>query len=242
MMQLRLHGADFDVDDFQVQRQLLRGLEANTIIDAGANVGNTSAVYAEFFPEASVYAFEPFPASFERLKSRFAGEPRIRPFELAISDRRGTGILYINGFADTNSLLPRPRESRRYYADENSPSGSVEVPLLDLDTFARDQGLQRINVLKLDLQGGERDALAGAKGLLGRGAIDLIYSEVFFAPHYEGAWMFHEIAGYLAGFGYTVYNLFHLVTARNGQLRFGDALFVSADIRAAVVDATAPEP
>ena len=54
--------------------------------------------------------------------------------------------------------------------------------------------------------------------------------------------MFHELTEFLERFGYTVYNLFHLVTAQNGQLRFGDALFVSPNIRAAVVDASVAEP
>jgi hypothetical protein len=94
----------------------------------------------------------------------------------------------------------------------------------------------------MDIQGGELGALRGARGLLERGAIRVIFTEAMFVPHYEGAPLYHDLAAYLAGFGYSLYDLFLAAHGNNGQLRYGDAIFVSARTRREVVDQQAPEP
>jgi hypothetical protein len=46
----------------------------------------------------------------------------------------------------------------------------------------------------------------------------------------------------LAQVGYSLFNLYDLMSARNGQLRFGDGLFVSPSLRERIIDAAPPEP
>jgi hypothetical protein len=111
------------------------------------------------------------------------------------------------------------------------------VDIITLDEFTREHELEHIDILKLDIQGGEVQALMGAHELLLHHQIDLIFTEVFFVPHYEGALLFHGLTTLLLGFGYSLYNITHFVRGRNGQLRFGDALYVSPEIRYGVIDA-----
>jgi FkbM family methyltransferase len=238
---MKLHGVDFTNVNFAAQEKLLADRQVGVILDVGANVGNTVAVYAEMFPAARVYAFEPFPTTYEKLADRFRDNPRVHPFNLAAGCRRENGTLYVNEYVDTNSLLPRPVSGRRYYGSENLPQGMVPVDVVTLDEFAEEHGLQHINILKLDIQGGEGNALSGAGTLLQDCRVDLIFSEVFFVPHYQGALLFHELTERLAGFGYSLFDLCHLTWGRNGQLRFADALYVSPGIRRTVIDAWAPE-
>lgn len=232
---------DFDPGAFDIQCSLLVKSSVRLICDVGANVGNTVASYRERFPYAYVYAFEPFVPVYERLARRFAGDEQVRPFNLAVGRRSKARPLYVNEYADTNSLLPRPSQSRRYYAADNVPKGTVAVQVIALDDFAQEHGIAHIDILKLDIQGSEADALAGARKLLQNTKIDVILSEVFFAPHYDGAALFHQITAYLDSYGYTLYSLFHLVSGGNGQLRFADAVFVSGRIRREVIDARPPE-
>lgn len=207
------------------------------IVDVGANVGNTVAEYRSVFPDAHVYAIEPFEPMYEKLLVRYRGDGRVHPFNLAVGSIAKTQTLYLNEYADTNSLLPRPSRGRRYYAADNLAVGNTPVQVITLDDFARQNQILHIDILKLDIQGGEADALAGARELLSDSRIDLILSEVFFVPHYEGARLFHEITAQLAKYRYTLYHLTHLISARNGQLRFADAIYVSASIRENVIDA-----
>lgn len=237
-----MHGQDFDVSDFRSQELLLERGRVQVIFDVGANVGNTVAAYRDTFPNAHLYAFEPFAPIYQQLTTRFADDLRVHAFNLAVGREQGTKPLYVNEYADTNSLLPRPLDSRRYYAADNITQGTTPVEVATLDDFCRLQNLSHIDILKLDIQGGEADALAGAVALLSGSRVDVIYSEVFFVPHYQNAWLFHDVTRYLAGYGYSLYSLSHLVSGRNGQLRFADALYVSESVRRNVIDARPTEP
>ena len=234
---MKLHGADFVYSDFADQKRLLAGREVRAIVDAGANIGNTVALYMDLFPEAHVYAFEPSPRTYGQLKQRFKDNRQIRPYRLALGARCEEGSLQMNEYDDTNSLLRRPESGRRYWAADNIPRDTVRVDVISLDEFTREHLLEHIDILKLDIQGGEGQALKGAQGLLSYKRIDLIFTEVFFVPHYEGALLFHTLTALLSDFGYSLYNITHLVRGQNGQLRFGDALYVSSEMRDAVIDA-----
>ena len=61
---VKLHGKDFAIDDFADQQKLMSGRPVRIIVDAGANIGNTIAVYTSLFPESEVYAFEPYPPTY----------------------------------------------------------------------------------------------------------------------------------------------------------------------------------
>ena len=85
-------------------------------------------------------------------------------------------------------------------------------------------------------------ALRGATEKLNQGLIALIYTEVTFVPYYEGGAMFYEICNFLSGYEYTLFDIYNTAHARNGQLRFADAIFVSPQIRRDVIDSSDPEP
>ena len=50
------------------------------------------------------------------------------------------------------------------------------------------------------------------------------------------------IASFLAGYGYTLYNFYHFFSATNGQIKYGDAIFISPAVRKTVLDAYPDEP
>jgi hypothetical protein len=84
--------------------------------------------------------------------------------------------------------------------------------------------------LKLDIEGGELDALRGIKSLLKNHKIDLIYSEVSFSEIYENQNHFHDIASYLYDYGYKLFDLVYLVKSLDGQIYYGDAIFLSPNL------------
>ena len=157
---------------------------------------------------------------------------------MAFAEEVGTRDFFTNpAHSGTNSLLARPKDKRRYYAPNAELHEIIKVQVDTLDRFCRNHAIPKLNILKLDIQGGELLALQGAVELLARNAIDIIYIEVEFVPHYENQPLFHQIVGFLSGYGYSLYNLYDLVYARNGQLRFGDAIFLSNPVRQDIVDA-----
>ena len=107
----------------------------------------------------------------------------------------------------------------------------ITVPTLTLDQFCETHGLGAPQILKFDIQGYELEALRGADRMLKGDGPLLIYTEVLFAPLYVNCVQFVELAAFLQQYGYSLYNLYSLSHSPEGQLEYGDALFVSKRLR-----------
>jgi hypothetical protein len=161
---------------------------------------------------------------------------------VAVADRSGTMAFHLNRLPYTSSLLVRPAVTRRYYPGRDGLQQRIEVPVVRLDDYCLQHGVPRIDIVKLDIQGGEMAALRGMDGLLREARVDAIFTETFFVPHYDGAPLLHDLWAHLQTRGYGLFTLFPTREGRNGQLRLGDAIFISAALREAVVDACPEEP
>jgi FkbM family methyltransferase len=224
------------------QAKLLANQPVRTIIDVGAYDGDTAAIYLRIFPDAIVHALEPDAENFAKLTESAASLRNIRPHRLAAGATDGPAVLHRNGNQQTHSLLPRPREGKRYYPENAGPTGTEIVPVVTLDSFCRDQAINFVDILKLDVQGAEVQALNGAAGLLAAGRIAVVCSEVAFVPHYQGHPMLPDLWAFLARFGYSPYDMHACLYGTDGQLRYADALFVSPEFRRSVVDPMTREP
>lgn len=213
-----------------------------TIFDLGANIGQTAKRYRALFPTSKIHSFEPFPSSIEKLKEAVAGDTNVFIVPKAVAEKEGTTTFYVNEASATNSLLPRPASQRRYFPKKANAQNTIEVELISIDKYSKDHDISQIDILKLDLQGGELNALKGAKELLKKSSISIIYTEIMFVAHYENAPYFNEIWNFLSEFGYTLYNVYDLTVATNGQLRYGDAIFVNESTRKDVIDNFPSEP
>jgi FkbM family methyltransferase len=215
-------------DAYRDQQRLLEGSPVRVVMDVGANVGDTVHQYRALFPAATIHAFEPFPDVHRQLAERFATDPQVHTHQRAVTDAVGTRRLYVNDVHVTNSLLPlNPASAAWAGASDQGLDRTVDVPAMTLDQFCTAEGLTRIDLLKIDIQGGEAMALEGATGLLERGAVRLIYLEVLFAPLYNGQAFFCDVMGILHRHGYHLFGLYNLMHRDRG-LGWGDAIFRSA--------------
>jgi len=211
-------------------------------IDAGACDGDFTDLLAREFPDAAIHAFEPNRQQSVRLEARFRLVPRVNVWDVALHERPGSGDLHVHADPGTSSLLARPAADRRYYHSGDRVVASVTVPTIALDDVIDEHAPAGIGLLKLDTQGAELSILRGARRALERASIDVIYTEFFIVPHYAGAPRLGDLIGHLEAFGYTLFDLFKGPYADNGQLRFGDAIFISPTFRARYVDTSPPEP
>jgi FkbM family methyltransferase len=149
--------------------------DASCVLDVGAYTGETAEWFASLFPIAVIWAIEPFPDSFQELELRT--NPRVRPFQFAATEFNGTAELYVNAITHTNSLYsinPASRDSVDVSRRRDSKGGQlldftsnrIEISAKNLDTFAREHGIQKVDLLKVDVQGAELDVLRGAQNLL----------------------------------------------------------------------------
>jgi len=128
-------------------------------IDVGANVGNWAAVLADRCSE--VHAFEPNPQALHMLRGRLAARANVRLCEFALGDDVGDLALHLydhhahaSAFADGDlDTLTR-----------GGMVSTIKVPLVSLDALGYQW--RPVDFVKIDVEGGERDVLAGAQRTL----------------------------------------------------------------------------
>ena len=202
---------------------------AGIIFDAGANRGYITSRYRYLFPDATIHAFEPFPAAFNAMEERFRTDGSVICMRKALSQHTGQATLYTNTMDVTNALMPFAKGAPNYLPEKLMPDEAILVETVSLDDYVAGLGIERINILKLDTQGSELDILNDARNLLRSHRIDLVYSELIFVPVYEGQCEFFEVAQFPGENGYRIYDFHGFVYDRSGQLKWGDAIFLPVD-------------
>lgn len=217
-----LSKGEFKTDCFQVQQELIK--EKNPVIfDIGANRGAVVEKYLQCFPLATIYAFEPFPASYNLLKSRFASNKKVVCIESAVASGKGSREFFVNKNIDTNSLL-KPQKTGLSSDEQVNNRSVIQVETLIPDEFCFEKKIDNIHILKMDIQGGEFDALKGFHNMLSRSAIDLIYTETYFIQQYEHQPLFHDISELLFEYGYQLQDIYNPIYGNN-NLAWADVIF-----------------
>jgi FkbM family methyltransferase len=194
--------------------------------DVGANEGQTACELRRIFPEAKIYCFEPYEAAFRTLQQKLSGDPNICLEKIAFGDHKGEATLYENAESVTNSLLPNAPEAHvSQPASYAIPTGQSTVEVTTLDDFCGERTISYIDFLKIDGQGYDLRILQGARKHLAEQRISFIVVEMLFAPLYAGQAYFHEIYGFLTGFGYELVGLYAIHRSSAGAILWCDALF-----------------
>ena len=214
-------------------------INVEIIFDVGANIGQSAIKFRNLFKDAKIYCFEPFEKSYKRILAKTQSDKNIHVFNIALAESNGIKNFYINEYSDLNTIMPSLKKTHSYhYGGRNERI--IEVKVATIDEFVTNYSLPKINVLKIDIEGGELLCLQGASQTLSSENIDLIYLEVGFAPRYEGEPFFENICNYLNKYNYRFFNFYNLRYANNGQLRIGDALFLNPKISLKILNKYKP--
>lgn len=169
------------------------------MIDVGANLGYFSLLMAAIRPECEVYAFEPSPPTYDRLRENLAinRTRSVEAFSLALGNSDGT-LSFIN---DVTS----PTTNRLIKPGESSGLPVIEVDVTTLDGFLEERGVQNISFMKIDVEGFEGGVLKGAENALREkrvraGLIELCPENLKQAGSTVG-----ELLAVVSGFGYRLF-------------------------------------
>jgi FkbM family methyltransferase len=139
------------------------------IVDGGANVGYSSIYFANAYPEAVVLAVEANPDTFEVLKRNTNGKDRIIPINAALwSHEDGVDI----EAGDSGSWSDRVSDAR---------SRSL-IPSIRLDHLMNKVPSARPLIIKLDIEGVEREACRVSQETLREAACIIIEPHDFMLP------------------------------------------------------------
>lgn len=217
-------------DTSQVVANILNLKEVKIIVDGGASIGETSKKFSELFQHAKIHAFEPFPKFFRILKENCKDHKRIIPYSFALSKTSKSELLNVNVSEGTNSLLKTEVQESHPHSDLLETIETIKVVTKTMDQLFPDE---TIDILKLDLQGGEFDALQGAENLLNQKRIKCIICEIMFEKSYKNQRAGSEILMYLEKEGFRILN-FYQHHFHHGKLLQADIIFyhysISSDI------------
>ncbi len=206
--------------------QRLCSAVANPVIfDVGAHHGTVSHQYRELFPDSTLYAFEPFPDSYERLQANTARDSMIRAFNLGFADATGPRLLSSNSLAVTNSLLETDGRGASIWGQGLYETTEwINADFSSIDDFVAEMNIPTIDILKMDVQGAEHLVLKGAERSIAASRIKLIYTEIITVPTYIGQKEFYEILRFFSTHGFVLHNFYNPVT-KDGKLLQVDAIF-----------------
>lgn len=206
-------------DPYTDLSQLVSTEGVRVAVDGGAFHGGHTKRLLSLFPHSSVYAFEPQPDTFAQLAKEFAGQARVRVCDYALSDAAGVAELHVNDQPFTTSLLASNDVATI------TPKTVQRVKVTSLDEWVASENVPPPDFIKLDLQGNELAALRGAKDVLAEN-VYAVLSEVNFRSRYESGAVYHEVAEYLARFGFRLFRMYEVICDTDGAWRQADALFV----------------
>jgi FkbM family methyltransferase len=151
---------------------LLKGLlrPGDCVIDVGANAGHFTASCANLVgASGSVHSIEANPSLVSRLEDGFRSVPEIRVHHAAAAGTSGQTVFSVATFSGWSSLIP----NKTYDVKEQ-----VRVDRITLDDLICQHKIEKVRLLKLDIEGGEFDALRGAVDALSAGIFDYVFTEV----------------------------------------------------------------
>jgi FkbM family methyltransferase len=153
-----------------------RGIHIGTVLDVGVLHG-TRELRAQF-PRALHMLFEPVVEFNATIAKRYSDTPH-ELVNVAISDRTGETLLVLEQVVD----VPGLDFSHSHVASE-APEGKVHrtVPMTTLDDFLRGRDLAGPYLLKIDIDGHELAAIAGATETLKRCAVVIVEAQVSELP------------------------------------------------------------
>jgi len=173
------------------------------LFDVGANVGEYASCLADCFrgDDVIIHAFEPSAATFKTLTANLRDRENVRCHPLGLGDAEATLDLFYDQPGSSVASVYQQR------ADHGEPLDHREtIHITTLDRFCAEHALDRIDFLKIDIEGHEFKALQGASGLL-RAPSAITFIQWEFGPRHVDARTFFRDFFYLLKDEYHIYRI-----------------------------------
>jgi FkbM family methyltransferase len=162
----------FEESEFRFFKEILTRIARPVVFDVGANIGVHAIGWARACPRARIYAFEPSKATFELLRENVDRNNVGGSVEMiadAVSDYVGVGEF----FRCEDDAYSSLRDTKRKRVMESFP-----VTITTIDAFVDSRNLSKIDLIKIDVEGFEREALEGGERTL-RNLRPHLFVEIF---------------------------------------------------------------
>jgi len=198
------------------------GHDFRTVIDIGAHKGQFSVFASTRFPRAALWAVEPLAEPRERLQRVLAGRSGVTIIPMAASHRRGVADFHVSHASDSSSLLEITTVHTEAFPGTDR-TRVIKVQTAPLDDLLDPATLARPCLLKIDVQGGELDVLAGAERTLH--SVDEALVECSFVELYRGQALSADVISHMSERGFALIGTHSLLRDSSGRRLQADFLF-----------------
>jgi len=199
------------------------GIRPSTVIDVGANTGQFTIAAEHIFRCPKIYAFEPIPDCVEKLRLFSSGSPNIEIHTTAIGVKNDQVDFYVNEYDQASSLFKLNAMNRHHFKNLKERE-TIRVQVTTLDRFFKNKTMKKPVLLKIDVQGAEKDVVEGARETLNK--VDYVLMETSFTPLYIGQSSFLEMIDIMKAFDFTFLRpVDFLKSPATGEILQADILF-----------------
>lgn len=172
------------------------------IVDIGAHIGFFSRMYSKLVgPTGRVYCFEADPENYALLEKNTRGLTNVSLNKIAISDKNGTIDFYhIDNSTGCHSMV-----------NPDSPSHKITVDSVTLDSLIEKGVVNDVDLIKIDIEGGEPFAFRGMEKLLTESKKIKLVAEYNEASLLSGGTSGAEFLKQISSYGFAI----HFIT-KNG--------------------------
>jgi FkbM family methyltransferase len=180
-----------DSGEVSLLRRLRREIGSGVVLDVGANAGHWATDARDILKPSALYSFEPSSAAYARL-SQVSG---IIALNMALGREAGRQTLHSSEPGATIGSLLELRDPMRPFTGESDE----QVEVGTIDRFCEERQIERIDLLKIDVEGAELAVLQGASDMLARKAIRYVQFE-FGENHIDARTYLRDFFDILLGF------------------------------------------
>lgn len=155
--------------------------EGDTVVDLGANIGYFTILAAKLVGRnGKVFAFEPGPKNFEYLSKNIElnNYQNVKVEQKAVSDRNGKTKLFLCPYDSGHHTINQSNGIEAYRLGRPGKVSSIDIETVALDNYLKEK-TEKVNVMKIDIEGAEALAFSGMKEILARNKDIRIFLEFF---------------------------------------------------------------
>lgn len=211
------------MDDF---RYRVQSYEIRTILDVGANKGQSALEFRKEWPNARIHCFEPFEYAYQLLLEN-TKDLNVICHKIALGASKGYVDVQISD-ADKNSTRNSILPTNNIHDPAHLKTERIQMTTLS--DFCTQHAIPFVDWLKIDTEGYDLEVLKGATSLLESSSILCIQTEVSMNARNKYHVGFHTMQDYLDKYNYLLFGIYNQVQEWKPWrpvLRRSDALFIS---------------
>ena len=194
----------------------------HTIIDIGANRGQFALIARKCFPSTKIISFEPLQEPADLFRCVFKNDKQTILHQFAIGPQETVSQIHVSYADDSSSLLPITSLQNDLYPG-TSEKEIRDINVIPLDAVISTENIETPVLMKIDVQGFEKQVLEGCESLLSY--ISYVYVECSFMELYQGQSLAHEVIAFLAERGFILLGVYNLSFDNKGATIQGDLMF-----------------